>query len=70
MVVIIMRQIMRVTIPIYIKNVDELRKSIGCKKKTEQNMMAMTRQYPITRVLRWRVTDAYIISSSRTMDAR
>ncbi len=57
-VVIIMRQIMRVTIPIHIKNVHELRKSMGYKRKTEQNVTVMTRQYPITKVLRWRVTDA------------
>ncbi len=58
MVVIIMRQIMRVTIPIHIKNVHELRKSMGYKRKTEQNVTVMTRQYPITKVLHWRVTDA------------
>ncbi len=48
---------MTVTIPIHIKNVHELRKSMGYKRKTEQNVTVTTRQYPITKVLRWRVTE-------------
>ncbi len=61
-VVIIMKHIVRVTIPIHITKAHELRKSMEYKRKTEQNVRVMTRQYPITKVLRWSVTRASMTS--------
>ncbi len=40
------------------------------KRKTEQNVTVMTRQYPITKALRWSITDVKIISSLRSTSAR
>ncbi len=53
---------MRVTIPIHIRKVRKPRNSMKYKRKTKQNVTVMTRQYSITRVLRWSITSAKMIS--------